>query len=1063
MKKVCVLLICWCFILGGIVRCSDVGAAEVPPPFKLAPAVAVEAEHFTIEKGWKPIGNGEGNYNVDIIGFGHISGEKYLHLPSWDSTGSAFKDINVPVAGAYRLWLRYEYMPFTEAQVKVVVEQGGKIVAEKIMCTKGSPKTCPWSDGTKLEPQYDPPWGNEGITEEPMDIPNLAAGPARIRLLGVEQPKVEGVAANRNIDCIYLTSDVKDEWRKQPRYKGWYGILPAMGDTVGARYEVQYVNRGDKPLSITTTHIYNRVPWYVDEPGLGVKDLAPGATSPWIPILLQDLSHFSLSWFKPAVSQAFTVSIRPVGGGAAEEIVESQGDSVGIYLPTYPNKGEKAINVLKVLDQLTTAVKAAVPAPGKTPTLPLCYGSLPYEQDNEYGRKYAQLFASLGMRNTGPFVNAGVNDRVKHYKNLQALGLGPTRSATYMEYRFPPTPENIAKAKDLMIKSDALKDMRWFDYGDEIGFGEWFTYMMEQRKKIENKPDLTVESMILPLWQAWLQKNRPGFKPEDYWRSAWGAIDLAKLRPDSSAEAAVEKPKLYVDSVIFYEDVSIGFVAEGAKAVKAAFGDQVLPGCNYSVYPYYYPHTPMYVKWFRKGAAEKGQQSEYFWQFGQVTPMINGFVAEYFRAGMRFNPKAILKQYTMPHSPGNTDGDFRRTAFTHIAHGAKNLDFFGIGLPEAFTENHISWRDPDRFVAIRDITHSMALVEDVLEESQVVASPVALLVSESTERWDHAKVGNDHLTKGQPERKFRESRTTYHQDRVGIYTALTFAGFSPDIVVEEDLNPEILKGYKALFLVGDSIPASALPAIEAWVRNGGVLFATAGVGRFGIYREPNTGMQKFLGIEERKLDERDTFVRTSQELPFLKPLGRVMTDTGAFPALAINERIKPSPDARTLAVFADDSSPAMIVRELGKGKIYYTAALPGLAYLYTGLTTPKIWVPDRGPGVHRSVTTYDKAAAEMMVSVLDSAGIKPMVVTSPDYIDTRLIRCKNTFILPLANYNEKIGQPVAILVRPPEGAGQPTGAVSAFCGKVNVEVKDGNWFLALPRLGFGDILRIDTK
>ena len=35
-------------------------------PFKLAPAVALEAEDFTAESGWKVVRNGQGNYMVDI-------------------------------------------------------------------------------------------------------------------------------------------------------------------------------------------------------------------------------------------------------------------------------------------------------------------------------------------------------------------------------------------------------------------------------------------------------------------------------------------------------------------------------------------------------------------------------------------------------------------------------------------------------------------------------------------------------------------------------------------------------------------------------------------------------------------------------------------------------------------------------------------------------------------------------------------------------------------------------------------------------------------------------------
>ena len=165
----------------------------------------------------------------------------------------------------------------------------------------------------------------------------------------------------------------------------------------------------------------------------------------------------------------------------------------------------------------------------------------------------------------------------------------------------------------------------------------------------------------------------------------------------------------------------------------------------------------MYVKWFREGAADLARHSEYFWQVGQAGPMINGYIAEHFRAGLRDNPNGVLRQYTMPHSPGNTDANFLRSAFTHLAHGATMLDFFGIGMNETFTENHIDHRDHARYRALRDVTHAVGLVEDLLPQSRPVASPVALLVSASTERWDYAGIATD---SGRP----RPVRSEFPQD-----------------------------------------------------------------------------------------------------------------------------------------------------------------------------------------------------------------------------------------------------------------------------------------------------------
>ena len=61
-------------------------------PFKLAPAVAIEAEDFTVESGWKVLKNGEGNYMVDVIGFNHISGERLLSIDAKNEAASAFAD-----------------------------------------------------------------------------------------------------------------------------------------------------------------------------------------------------------------------------------------------------------------------------------------------------------------------------------------------------------------------------------------------------------------------------------------------------------------------------------------------------------------------------------------------------------------------------------------------------------------------------------------------------------------------------------------------------------------------------------------------------------------------------------------------------------------------------------------------------------------------------------------------------------------------------------------------------------------------------------------------------------
>src|SRR5262249_32392345 len=137
--------------------------------------------------------------------------------------------------------------------------------------------------------------------------------------------------------------------------------------------------------------------------------------------------------------------------------------------------------------------------------------------------------------------------------------------------------------------------------------------------------------------------------------------------------------------------------------------------------------------------------------------------------------------------------------------------------------------------------------------------------------------------------------------------------------------------------------------------------------------------------------------------------------------------------------------------------------LPGLAYLYKGLTTPQIWVADRAAGAHRSVNTYDTVAASLILQPLAAAGVSPRINTQPGYMDTRLLRAKNVFVLPLSNYNEKIGSDVIVKITPPADAGKPVRATSAFGGKIDVHADAGVWTITVPKLGFGDVVRIECE
>jgi hypothetical protein len=1036
MRRVAVLV-----VLGAAILARPV-LAQV---FKLAPAVAVEAEDFTVQKGWKVIKNGHGNYMVDVIGFNHVSGERLLGIDAKDSTASAHADVTVPEAGAYRLWVRYEYPAFCETRFRVVVEQAGKVVADTVMGKKDNLRYA-FGD-PRPRAQHDPSWGPEGLMEEVISLESLEKGKARIHLEGVAQPQMPGVAANRNIDLLYLTRDTADAWMKHyARTTNLYPLLDAFRDSRGPRWEVRFTNRGTKKDTYRISHVYNRIPWGFGDPAFaaGVK---PGESSAWLGLLGQDTAHFGMVRFT-GTGGAFDVQIRPVGG-KVEKVLKGEGPHQ-VYLPPYPGKGEAPITPIEAIDAILADLKKT-PVIGKKPTEPLCYGGwMPLGQDNAYGRKYAQLYAALGFRSLHP-----AHSGDKAIQNLQAAGVPLTRSWMVMGYRNPPTKANIEKAKADLARRGLEKQLRFFDYGDEIAFSEWLGMLAQEEmaRAREAGVKVSAEQVLAGRWLQWLKANRPKAKLGDYWLAKWGPANLARIRPDSSAEAARLNPHLYVDSLLFYEEAAIQFAAEGARGVRSALGEEVLCGANYSCHPFYYPSATMYIKWFRGGAADLGRHSEYFWQVGQAGPMINGYIAEHFRAGFRNNPRGVLRQYTMPHSPGNTDASFLRSAYSHLAHGATMLDFFGIGLNETFTENHIDHRDTRRFRALREVTGAVGFVEDLLPKARPVPSPVALLVSESTERWDFAGIATDRAGHAHFGADFRKTRLHYHLERLGLWKALTFLGSSPDLVIEEDLTPKVLDSYKVLVVVGDHLPPEKAAAIEVWVKKGGVLLATAGAGQFDAYGTATTEWTKLFGLKGRKTEARETFFRPRQELPFLKPLGKVEGDSWSMPALAVEEKVQPGAGTSVLARRGDA---AVLERKLDKGRVVYVAALPGVAYLWSALQPPA--VPDRGPRTHSVPTAFDSGTRALVKRVLDAAGVEPAVLARPALLDARLLKAPGGHVLPVANYHAEVGQKVTLSVAVPGKVGKVS---SAHHGALKFTQSGGKVQVTLPHLRYGDVLRLE--
>jgi hypothetical protein len=995
-------------------------AAEPPPP--PLPGVMVEAEFFQPQgEGWRVVMNGQGNYMVDIIGFQHISGERLLSADARAADARATATVTIPEAGDYRLWARFETPTGTEERFRVEVRQGGRLVGSGELGAKDAPKF--WFNSKEPMGQYDASWGSEGLADQWFDVAGLAAGPAELTLIATVQPEP---VANRNVDFLWLTRDLTDSWRTRKGVANLYPILDAALADLPPRYYLRLTAPEEGVYQVG--YVYNRLPWYGQETPVKLTANTPSA---WLPLTRQDTTHFTTLKIARQKAAGLAVKVELAGSPDGTPLYRAldwndpQAAVLHVGLPPYPGRyaGEQVMTIAEQYQQVLDYLRQHPSTGGRDPVAPINWGgSLPAFKRGLEADQAAALHHALGMRlfvgfQQPPKIDAEAIAVAR--ERFQQWGLQPNRSIALGKYRQMPTAQNVAQAAQAARDAGVLDLVHRFDYGDEIAFSEWLSLIPKEE--------------LPQRFAAWQQRHL-------------GATPHAT--PDSSAKAAQENPALYVDSLAFYEDEAIAEVARLAQEIPKQLGPEVRFGANVGCHPFYYPEIAKYIKWFRHGAADFGRHSEYFWQIGQPGPLINAYIADHFRSGMQDNPKAVLLQYTMPHSPGNSDASFRRTAFSHLAHGARGLDYFGIGINYTFTENYVDFRDGERFAAMRDINRATALIEDLLPTSRVAPSRVAMILSDSTERWDFAGIALDRANAAVFGPDYRTTRLCFHLDRVGIYYALVQGSRSPDLLIEEDVVAGQLANRDVAYWVGDCAPPAVVAALTTWVEGGGHLVVTAGGLRYDSSRRPLPAGNALLGLAKAELEAKQTFFRPQIELPRLAPLDHI----GELPVLGLRDRLTPGAEARVVATFAD-GSPAVVERTLGKGKVTTIGALPGVAILWAAYQPPP--VPSRGVLSHQPLPRCLPAAAKLILD--PAAAVVPQLDAGADWLDARLIAGPQGRAIPVANYNADVTTPVTLTLR---GLAGVTGITSAVAGPLKLEPGEGGAVRITWTPGYGDILRL---
>lgn len=335
------------------------------------------------------------------------------------------------------------------------------------------------------------------------------------------------------------------------------------------------------------------------------------------------------------------------------------------------------------------------------------------------------------------------------------------------------------------------------------------------------------------------------------------------------------------------------------------------------------------------------------------------------------------------------DNYLRLKAYSAIGQGAKSLFFWTYGPTYIGTENY--WSDlRSEYDGVAKVGRMLEKAEPLLDSAQPVRDPVAIVYSVSHDIWHSDSPA-----------AFVEKRLLWH--------ALRHLHVQPDLLREEQIEAGRLKDYKVLFLTDACLTRAASATIDQWVRDGGVLYMSAGAATRDEFYQPflppfAAGVWPADAAARLKIESHTYNERT--DLPTLRPLTTARVHLpGAqelfeLPVLGGMLSLK-AKGIEPIARFADSSLAGAMVNH-SQGKVIALGFLPMLAY---------------GQGAGFKPTTLEEKWPEpprrLIQFVLDAAHVTPIAQCDRPVVETSLLSGRAGSVLLLANYTY---QPVKSLV-----------------------------------------------
>ena len=228
-----------------------------------------------------------------------------------------------------------------------------------------------------------------------------------------------------------------------------------------------------------------------------------------------------------------------------------------------------------------------------------------------------------------------------------------------------------------------------------------------------------------------------------------------------------------------------------------------------------------------------------------------------------------------------------------------------------------SWSDIEAvYPEIVKATHVASFVGRNLAEGKIEERKVALLYNTDQEIMNGGHHGEQ-------------------SDRALTFAALGNCHYNAELILNEDLSAEILKQYSVLFINGFCLPRASVPVIREWVKNGGLLIASANSATCDEYNLPLPEMEEIFGAKQFNMSVSSGYIEPLT-LYRHKPIGKITVQETEFsPALTadvIGMRTSLLPGtAQSIATF-EDGTCAAALNKIGQGYVLLWGVQPGIIY-----------------------------------------------------------------------------------------------------------------------------------